>query len=59
MLEMQQMPPQQYELTETRPGIYTRELSALPMAGHWGLTFTVLAKGSPPLTAQLVDDVEG
>ena len=58
MLDMQQMPQQLYELTETRPGIYTRKL-VVPMAGPWRLTFTVRADGSPPLTAQLVDHVEG
>ncbi len=49
----------QYELTKTRPGIYSRKLAGLPMAGRCGLTFTVRAKGSPLFTALLVDDVEG
>ncbi len=59
MLDMQQMSEQQYALTEARPGIYTRNVAGMPMAGRWGLTFTVHAKGSPPLTALLVDHVEG
>ncbi len=59
MLDMQAMSQQQYGLTETRTGIYTRKVAGMPMAGRWGLTFTVHVKGSPPLTALLVDHLEG
>jgi copper transport protein len=54
MLDME-MPNQEYRLTETSPGIYSRKAPALVMVGHWGLTFTVTPRGAPPFTA-LIDD---
>jgi copper transport protein len=59
MLDMQ-MPQQEYRLTETTPGIYSRRnASALVMVGHWGLSFTITPKGAPAFTALLVDHAAG
>ena len=58
MLDMQ-MPEQEYQLTETSPGIYARKAPALVMVGHWGLSFTVKPKGAPPFTATVVDHATG
>ena len=38
-LEMQ-MPTQEYQLTETQPGVYSRAAPALIMVGKWGLAST-------------------
>jgi copper transport protein len=54
MLDMQ-MANQEYQLTETRPGIYTRPAPALVMVGHWGLSFSVTPKSGQPFTALIVD----
>jgi hypothetical protein len=53
-----QMPRQQYELRQTRRGVYTRALRAPTMAGRWDLSFTVLLEGARPLTIRLIDSVE-
>ncbi len=58
MLDMQ-MPNQEFQLTETSPGVYTRSTPALVMVGHWGLTFSVTPKGGVPFTATLVDRANG
>jgi copper transport protein len=58
MLDMQ-MPQQEYRLTETSPGIYTRKTPALVMVGHWGLTFTITPKGAAPFSATVVDHATG
>ena len=58
MLDMQ-MPQQEYRLSETTPGTYTRKAPALVMVGHWGLSFTITPKGAPPFTALLVDHAAG
>ena len=58
MLDMQ-MPNQEYQLTETSPGVYTRQAPALVMVGHWGLTFNVTPKNGPPFTALVVDRASG
>ena len=57
-LEMQ-MPQQEYQLTETQPGIYSRRAPALVMVGRWGLTFQITPKGGPPFTALIVDQANG
>ncbi len=58
-LEMQ-MPQQQYVLTESRPGLYTRAAPALIMVGKWGLGFQIVApKGAPAFTALIVDQANG
>jgi copper transport protein len=58
MLDMQ-MPDQEFQLTETAPGVYERKAPALVMAGHWGLGFTVTPKGQLPFTALVVDRANG
>jgi copper transport protein len=58
MLDMQ-MPEQDYRLSETSPGVYTRKAPALVMVGHWGLTFTITPKGGAPFTATVVDRATG
>jgi copper transport protein len=58
MLDME-MPNQQYQLTETAPGLYSRNAPALVMVGHWALTFDVAPKGAAPFTATLVDRANG
>jgi copper transport protein len=57
-LEMQ-MPQQQYQLAETRPGVYSRRAPALIMVGKWGLSFTVTPPGGQPFTALVVDEADG
>ena len=57
-LEMQ-MPTQEYQLTETAPGVYSRAAPALVMVGRWGLTFQVTPKNGPPFTALIVDQANG
>ncbi|HEY2317067.1 MAG TPA: copper resistance protein CopC [Solirubrobacteraceae bacterium] len=54
-----QMPQQQYQLTETRPGIYAREAPALIMVGNWSLAFQVTPPGGQPFTATILDEAEG
>ena len=57
-LEMQ-MPQQEYQLTETRPGVYSRAAPALIMVGKWGLGFTITPKTGPSFTALIVDQANG
>lgn len=57
-LEME-MPTQEYQLTETQPGVYSRAAPALVMVGPWGLTFQVTPKHGPPFTALIVDQADG
>jgi copper transport protein len=57
-LEMQ-MPTQEYQLTETAPGVYSRAAPALVMVGRWGLTFQVTPRTGPPFTALIVDQANG
>ncbi len=57
-LEMQ-MPTQEYQLTETEPGVYSRAAPALVMVGRWGLTFQVTPKHGLPFTALIVDQANG
>ena len=58
MLDMQ-MPNQDYQLTETAPGVYTQRKPALVMVGHWGLGFSVTPKGGAPFDAFIVDKANG
>jgi len=59
MLDME-MPQQEYRLTETSPGVYTRKAPALVMVGHWALSFSIAPKGgAPPFTALVVDHANG
>ena len=57
-LEMQ-MPQQQYQLTETQPGVYSRSAPALVMVGRWGLSFQITPKNGTPFTALIVDQADG
>jgi copper transport protein len=57
-LEMQ-MPQQEYQLKETRPGVYSRSAPALVMVGRWGLSFQITPQGGPPFTALIVDQANG
>ena len=57
-LEME-MPQQEYQLTETQPGVYSRAAPALVMVGRWGLTFQVTPAHGPPFTALIVDQADG
>jgi copper transport protein len=58
MLDME-MGTQEYQLTETSPGVYSRQTPALVMVGHWGLSFDVTPKGGQPFTAVVVDHASG
>jgi copper transport protein len=54
-----EMPQQQYQLSETRPGLYTRSAPALIMVGKWSLGFQVTPPGGEPFTATILDEAEG
>ena len=54
-----QMPDQEYQLTETRPGVYSRAAPALVMVGVWGLTFQITPRGATPFTALILDQANG
>ncbi len=58
MLDMQ-MPNQEYQLKETKPGIYTQSAPALVMVGHWGLTFDITPPNGTPFTVTVVDHAVG
>ena len=57
-LEME-MPQQEYQLKETKPGIYSHSAPALVMVGRWGLTFNITPKSGQPFTALIVDQANG
>jgi copper transport protein len=54
-----EMPQQEYQLTETHPGVYSRAAPALVMVGRWGLTFQITPPHGPPFTALIVDQADG
>ena len=54
-----QMPQQQYALSETRPGVYSRSTPALVMVGKWALSFQITPKNAPPFTALILDQANG
>jgi copper transport protein len=54
MLDMQ-MGNEEYQMTETHPGVYSHSAPALVMAGRWGLDFSVTPKSGTPFTAFVVD----
>jgi copper transport protein len=54
-----QMPQQEYQLTETRPGIYSRSAPALVMVGKWALSFQIAPKNGPAFTALILDQANG
>ena len=54
-----QMPQQEYQLTETQPGLYSRAAPALVMVGKWALSFQISPKTGPPFTALILDQANG
>jgi copper transport protein len=54
-----EMPQQEYQLTETQPGVYSRSAPALVMVGRWGLSFQITPKNGTPFTALIVDQADG
>ncbi len=54
-----EMPQQEYQLTETQPGVYSRAAPALVMVGPWGLGFNITPPAGPPFTALIVDQADG
>jgi hypothetical protein len=54
-----EMPQQQYQLTEVRPGLYTRRSPALIMVGTWSLSYSITPPGGPPFTVPILDEAEG
>jgi copper transport protein len=58
MLDMA-MGNQEYQLSETAPGVYSHPAPALVMVGHWGLAFNVNPKNGEPFTALVVDHATG
>ena len=58
MLDMQ-MGNEEYQLSETQPGVYTHSAPALVMAGRWGLLYSVTPKQGHAFTALLVDHAGG
>ncbi len=58
MLDME-MGEQQYVLTESAAGRYTRTAPALVMVGHWALNFTITPRGGRSFGALIVDRAGG
>ncbi len=54
-----QMPQQEYQLTETQPGVYSRAAPALVMVGKWALSFQITPKTGAPFTALILDQANG
>jgi copper transport protein len=54
-----QMPQQEYQLKETRPGLYSRAAPALVMVGKWALGFQIAPKGGPSFSALILDQADG
>ena len=54
-----QMPQQEYQLAETRPGVYARSAPALVMVGEWGLNFQIAPPGGQPFGALILDQAGG
>jgi copper transport protein len=54
-----EMPQQEYQLTETQPGVYSRTAPALVMVGKWALAFSIAPKGGPSFTALILDQANG
>ncbi len=58
MLDME-MGQQEYQLNETKPGVYSHAAPALVMVGHWGLSFDITPRSGEPFTALVVDHATG
>jgi copper transport protein len=54
-----QMPQQEYQLAETRPGVYSRTAPALVMVGKWALGFQITPRGGPSFNALILDQANG
>ncbi len=54
-----QMPQQEYQLTETQPGVYSHDAPALVMVGKWALAFQITPKTGPPFNALILDQANG
>jgi copper transport protein len=54
-----EMPQQEYQLSETRPGVYSRAAPALVMVGKWALGFEITPKGGPSFNALILDQADG
>ena len=54
-----EMPDQEYQLKEIRPGVYSRAAPALVMVGVWGLTFQVTPRGGTPFSTLILDQANG
>jgi copper transport protein len=54
-----QMPQQEYQLAEVRPGVYSRAAPALVMVGRWALGFQITPKNGLPFTALILDQANG
>jgi hypothetical protein len=54
-----QMPQQEYQLTETRPGVYSRAAPALVTVGKWALAFQIAPKNAPAFTALILEQADG
>jgi copper transport protein len=54
-----EMPQQEYQLTETQPGVYSRSAPALIMVGPWSLAFQITPPGGQPFSAVILDEAEG
>jgi copper transport protein len=58
MLDME-MANQEFQLTETAPGVYSHPAPALVMVGRWGLSFDVTPKSGEPFSVLVVDHAAG
>jgi copper transport protein len=54
-----QMPQQEYQLKEIRPGVYSRAAPALVMVGKWALGYQITPRGGPPFSALILDQADG
>jgi hypothetical protein len=54
-----QMPQQEYQLTETQPGLDSHAAPALVMVGKRALAFQITPKNAPPFTALILDQANG
>jgi len=54
-----EMPQQEYQLTESQPGVYSRAAPALVMVGKWALGFSVTPKHGPSFSALILDQADG
>jgi copper transport protein len=54
-----QMPQQEYQLTESQPGVYSRSAPALVMVGRWSLAFQITPVAGQSFTALILDQANG